>query len=113
MDMAATNALFWTLKGWDGSEDMVTWAAPHCSHYPESPRVEVLSFTMLKTLIITLQGVAAVYSLVGALVGSDTFMVEMSVDLIFFPLAILGLLRLCAAACSRIISHTRCGMTSN
>lgn len=97
IDIAATNAIFWTSKGWDGSENMVTSAALHCTRLPEHSRVELMSVAMLKTLIVTLQGVSALYSLVGNLAGVDVYMAYMGVDSIFFPLAIIGLLRLCAA----------------
>jgi MFS family permease len=55
---------------------------------------------MLKTVITTLQGGAAAYSLVGSFLGLPNvgFITLMGLDMVFYPLAILGLLRLCAAA---------------
>lgn len=78
---------------------MVSIAAPYCSRTPGGTHVEWYSVTMLKTVITTLQGLSALYSLVGSLAGipNTSFAEHMGVDIIFFPLAILGLLRLCAA----------------
>lgn len=99
-DLAASNAIFWTTKGWNGGEDMVSVAAPHCLRTPEFTHVRIFSVTMLKTTITTLQGISALFSLIGALAGYTNINVDwvMGVDAIFLPLAILGLLRLSAAA---------------
>ncbi|KAI1406129.1 hypothetical protein F4819DRAFT_286954 [Hypoxylon fuscum] len=99
-DMAATNALFWTSRGWDGSEEMVNLSSPYCTHLPEHTHMTLLSREFLKTVIITLQGTQAVVALGMALGGksaSDGFVTYMGVDLIFFPLAYIGLLRLFCA----------------
>ncbi|KAF2011691.1 hypothetical protein BU24DRAFT_287178 [Aaosphaeria arxii CBS 175.79] len=97
-DLAAANAIFWTNKGWDGSEEMARISAPHCIRYPEHTYVRIFSIATFKTLITTLQGVAAVYTLVGSLTGlADVdFIQQLGVDMIFYPLAVIGLLRLCA-----------------
>jgi hypothetical protein len=78
---------------------MVHVAAPLCLRYPESTHVELMSLTMLKTIITTLQGVSALYTLIGAVSGAALpgIAVGFGVDTLFFPLAILGLLRLFAA----------------
>ncbi|KAI1385461.1 uncharacterized protein F4822DRAFT_345042 [Hypoxylon trugodes] len=95
--MAATNALFWTGKGWDGSEEMLSRGFAHCAHMPEHSRVKLLSWEMAKTVIITLQGAQPFYCLVCILIGSMDVNTNMAMDGIFPSLAILGLLRLCAA----------------
>jgi hypothetical protein len=95
-DLAATNAIFWTASGWNGDESMVELAAPWCIKVPESSHVELLSITMLKTFIVTLQGASALYALVKFLRGTGDM--PMGLDTIFFPLATFGLLRLFAAA---------------
>lgn len=96
-DLAASNAIFWTSRGWDGDESMVAMATPYRVQCPEKTHIGIFSFTMLKTIIVTLQGVSALYSLFGH--GDlDNPAVAMGLDAIFFPLAVLGLLRLCAAA---------------
>ena len=99
-DLAASSAIFWTANEWDGGEHMVAIAAPYCSRCPEGTHVQLFSITMLKTTITTLQGLSALFSLIGQLAGlrSVQFNAFMGVDMIFFPLSILGLLRLCAAA---------------
>ena len=98
-DLAATNAIFWTSNGWNGGEEMVTACAPHCLRLPEHTHVEVASLTTLKTIITTLQGVSALYILIGAMSGAALpgVAIGFGIDAVFFPLAILGLLRLCAA----------------
>ncbi|XP_014562415.1 hypothetical protein COCVIDRAFT_84363, partial [Bipolaris victoriae FI3] len=99
-DFAASNAIFWTSNGWDGSEQMTSATAQYCLRYPETTHARPLSLTTLKTVITTLQGVSALMILIGAISGSSMLSgrVGFGVDTIFFPLAILGLLRLCAAA---------------
>ncbi|KAF2653847.1 hypothetical protein K491DRAFT_694379 [Lophiostoma macrostomum CBS 122681] len=99
-DLGASNAIFWTSKGWKGGEEMSVVAAPYCSRCPEDTHTQLNSVAMLKTVITTLQGGAAAYSLIGSLLGLTNvgFITLMGLDMIFYPLAILGLLRLCAAA---------------
>jgi hypothetical protein len=99
-DLAATNAIFWTTNGWNGDESMVTSSMPYRVQVPQKTHVQVFSVTMLKTIIVSLQGVSAMYSLIGGLTGSVSKggLSGLGVDTVFFPLASLGLLRLCAAA---------------
>jgi hypothetical protein len=101
-DLAATNAIFWTTKGWNGEESMVISAMPFQIQVSQKSHIDIFSITMLKTVIITLQGCSALYSLTGGLAGSIPTSMNVAMgsgmDVIFFPLAILGLLRLCAAA---------------
>lgn len=100
VDIAAANAIFWTTDGWDGSESMVDRSLLHCTHLPDLPRVALLSSDMLKTTIVTLQGVQTFVILIRALGGgspSDTFVLNMAVDFIFSPLSFIGLLRLASA----------------
>ncbi|KAH9905300.1 hypothetical protein F4778DRAFT_802788 [Xylariomycetidae sp. FL2044] len=96
--MAASNALFWTSRGWDGSEAMVRAARPLGTRLPEHARVEWVSSEMLWTVVVTLQGASAVYSLVGGLTGLAYFNSALALDSIFFPMAVFGLMRLCAGA---------------
>lgn len=97
-DAAATNALFWTSRGWDGSEAMIGASLPYCTHLPA--RVALFSREMAKTIIVTLQGLQAGIPLVIGLRttrAADSFVHWVGVDTVFFPLAILGLLRLFSA----------------
>ncbi|KAI1137161.1 hypothetical protein F5Y05DRAFT_388330 [Hypoxylon sp. FL0543] len=58
--LAATNSLFWTPKGWNGSEDMVTRALPYCTRLPRGSRLKLFSWETAKTIITTIQGSQAV-----------------------------------------------------
>lgn len=93
--VAAANALFWTSQGWNGSEKMASCSIDYCTYLPDTTRLEVLSWDFAKTLITTLQGLQAIYKLGGnpSAIGS----LDATVDIIFSPLAILGLYRLSAA----------------
>jgi hypothetical protein len=81
---------------------MVIRAPSYCVQMPRKSHIELFSVTMLKTVIITLQGVSALYSLIGGLVGSNStarnVAAGLGMDVVFLPLTIIGLLRLCAAA---------------
>ncbi|KAF2851798.1 hypothetical protein T440DRAFT_467573 [Plenodomus tracheiphilus IPT5] len=75
-------------------------AEPHCVRSPDSTHARILSIAMVKIIIATLQGISPLCSVIGSLTNtldSANFKGVASVDTIFFPLAILGLLRLCAA----------------
>ncbi|KAF4442923.1 hypothetical protein F53441_11567 [Fusarium austroafricanum] len=97
-DLAATNALFWTDRGWDGSEVMIQYSRSQCVQLPDGSRVALLSRDAIKTLIITVQGVQAIILLLGSQVdpSAPSFTILMAVDIIFFPMALFGLLRLCS-----------------
>lgn len=97
VDMAAANAIFWTDKGWDGSEEMATRSVRYCVTPPPSSHASLLSWEFLKTAIVTLQGVQALYVFGGGITGA-TKMPRFALDTIFFPAAFLGLLRLFAAS---------------
>lgn len=108
-DMAAANALFFTpgsrpVAGgraraavWDGSEDMAVASRGLAVRLPEHGRVELLSATMLKSVIVTLQGMGAFWVLVKGVVTDGGYATTLAVDSIFGPLAVCGLLRLLAA----------------
>ncbi|KAI1343408.1 hypothetical protein F5Y15DRAFT_233327 [Xylariaceae sp. FL0016] len=95
-DMAASNTTFWTSRGWDGSEAMVVESLPHCVHLPEHARIKWFSREMIKTVVVTLQGTQALYLLIYGFTNPNTnFINTLAVNTIFFPLAWIGLLRLC------------------
>jgi hypothetical protein len=96
-DMAASNALFWTTRGWDGSEEMIQRSRLYCLKFPDKPRTTIFSKSFVKTAVVTIQGVQAIIVLVRGVVTNNIFMLNIAIDKIFFPLAILGLLRLFAA----------------
>ncbi|KAH7251308.1 hypothetical protein BKA59DRAFT_500083 [Fusarium tricinctum] len=98
-DFAATNALFWTDHGWDGTEDIIKYSRPRCVQLPDSNMVTLLSRDTIKTLIITIQGLQAIILLLGSQIdpAAPRFTIFMAVDIIFFPMALFGLLRLCSS----------------
>ncbi|KAL2689083.1 hypothetical protein Neosp_003135 [[Neocosmospora] mangrovei] len=94
-DLAATNALFWTNGRWNGSEDITKGIHQHYVHLPEGTQASLFSREMVKTLIVTFQGLQAITLLSGGLTeGAIGFTKWMAVDIIFFPIALIGLLRL-------------------
>jgi hypothetical protein len=102
--MAASNANFWDGHSWNGSEAMIIRSRRFLTRPPSRSRISLLSASGAKTLIVTLQGAQAVYMLTGALLNhsippSENSMLALELNLatLFFPLAILGLLRLPAA----------------
>ena len=95
-DLAASSANFWTSRGWDGSEEMVGRSRAYCTKLPDSSRATLLSGSSIKTLIITLQGAQALYTLVEGL-KNGIYGSTVAIDSIFFPLAVFGLVRLSAA----------------
>ncbi|KUJ16599.1 uncharacterized protein LY89DRAFT_87973 [Mollisia scopiformis] len=95
LDLAATNAIFWDGHKWDGSEDMIQRSRDFCIRGPSHHHIDPLSMSTIVTLVVTLQGVQALYSLVHGTQGLYAYTVALNT--IFFPLATLGLLRLPAA----------------
>ncbi|KAM7189825.1 hypothetical protein V8F33_009851, partial [Rhypophila sp. PSN 637] len=98
-DLAASNTLFWTSNGWDGSEQMADSALSYCSRLPENTRVAFLSGEMVKTLILTLQGCQVVFMTINMFKLSTLdegwpFSARMKLDLLFFHIALVGLMRI-------------------
>ncbi|GKU04898.1 hypothetical protein FLAG1_06512 [Fusarium langsethiae] len=100
-DLAPTNAIFWTNRGWDGSEAMIATSAAYCYRFPDNTRISVFSREMITTIIVTAQGLQAMVLLLDGLNKEGNarpgFLKWMAVDAIFFPLSMIGLLRLCCA----------------
>jgi hypothetical protein len=92
--MAASNAYFWTERGWDGTEEMMGKSRVYCTSIPLHHRTELFSKETAKTIAITLQGVQAIYSLIGGLTGQMDYPLTVNLATIFFPLAVFGLMRL-------------------
>ena len=97
IDIAATNALFWTPQGWDGTESIVQRCLPYASHLPRKSRVDLLSLEMVKNVVVFLQGVQAVAALANDFSETAPYTALDAVNGLFLPLAICGLLRLWAA----------------
>ncbi|KAM0819296.1 hypothetical protein AB5N19_05111 [Seiridium cardinale] len=96
-DIAVSNAIFWTSKGWSGSESMLETALPYATRLPEGPMVRILSLEMLKTVIVFLQGIQAVTSIIGNFTSTGDYTTMDTVSGLFIPIGACGLLRLCAA----------------
>lgn len=102
MDMVTANTVFWTSHGWDGCEYLAV-AVQHRRYWtrlPEKPLPPTMS--ILTTLVVAIQGFQAT-----AFAFNSTFARESTTTLhvlsiegglgvhdVFFPVAILGLLRL-------------------
>ncbi|RDW70954.1 hypothetical protein BP6252_07517 [Coleophoma cylindrospora] len=97
MDIAASNALFWTSRGWDGSEAMVVRSRPYARRLPKKANVEIFSLEMLKTIIVVLQGIQALAGILGNFTSTGNYTTMDTVSGLFIPIAMCGLLRLCAA----------------
>jgi hypothetical protein len=95
-NLAATNAVFWDGTHWDGSEEKMARMRGKATKLPSYHRVSVFSTSALGTLIITLQGIQAIYDLIVNAIGS-VHPGGHPISKVFFPLAIFGLIRLPAA----------------
>jgi hypothetical protein len=89
-DLAASNAIFWTENGWDGSDKMIDLSKAHCTILPDRTWVSLVSWSTVQTVIVTLQGAESLY----ALFNLRIYSFHMALDKIFYPLAVLSLLRL-------------------
>lgn len=97
VDMACANTLFWTDRGFDGSEERCRASRPLCTEAPPHSRLRILSAASATTLVITLQAAGFMFSILNNLINGGSWSNELAVDYIFSPLAFLGLLRLGAA----------------
>jgi hypothetical protein len=96
-DMAASNALFWTADGWDGSEAMMVRSRIYCERQPRRTTVQLFSVSTGKTVVITAQGIQALALIITGITKFSRFFIKIGMPNIFFPFAVLGLVRLCAA----------------
>jgi hypothetical protein len=98
-DLAAVNAAFWDPKSrrWDGSEITLLLSRRYLSTPPQSSHVKIASGSTLATIALTLQGVQAIFFMVGNAVTKTIGFAE-GLPGTFVPLGLLGLLRLPAAS---------------
>ena len=97
--MAATNTAFWVENGWDGSESIMVKSRAYCTRLPEQNRALLLSESTVKTTIVTLQGVQAIWEIIiipRSFTKSPRY-IPFSLATLFMPFAIYGLFRLPAA----------------
>jgi hypothetical protein len=91
--MAGSNAAIFAARGWDGSEALLrlldhSWL----TRTPSSTRIKILSVSTIGTIVVSVQGMQALYELI--------FQIKTGVPLIqglggvFLPLAVFGLFRL-------------------
>jgi hypothetical protein len=97
-DMAISNAVLWTSRGWSGSEDLMR----KCRFLYKAPRgrkghIDVVSASMMTTVVVTLQGIQALYLFITGIKDITGFNNNLALNTIFSPVAIFGLLRLPAA----------------
>jgi hypothetical protein len=97
--MAASNAVFWTTERWDGSEEMIQKSRGYCLREPAHTHIDLVSGTSAKTLVVTLQGVEAIYTILLGIAEPrwNEYARTLAFNHIFGPLAVFGLLRLPAA----------------
>lgn len=96
--MAASNAIFWDGYHWDGSEEMIQRSRDLCIRAPKHHHIDPLSGSTIVTIIVTLQGVQAIYSIIyGSVSPTASYSASVAISTIFYPLASLSLLRLPAA----------------
>jgi len=100
IDMAASNAVFWHADdgGWNGSEQMMTKCRPWITKLPESTHTAICSGSAIATVAIALQGVREVYLEIQSWKHqARTRSYDVNLTDVFFPLAIISLIRLVAA----------------
>lgn len=96
-DMAASNASFWTERGWDGSESIMEKSRKSWTRLPNHARIDIFSASAAKTIVVALQGAQAIYILLKRFSKNPGEFVDLAMDSIFFPVAVFGLLRLPAS----------------
>lgn len=98
-DLAAVNAAFWDtkLRRWDGTHHTLVLSRRYLTTPPESSHVKLVSGSTLATVVLTLQGVQALFYLVGTAVSTFIGFPD-GLPTTFLPIGLLGLLRLPAAA---------------
>jgi hypothetical protein len=101
-DLAACNAAFWNGKTWDGSEAIMMKSRQWAIMLPPKSHVQLFSGSTLATCITTLQGLQAMYDIVGHGYKKTHAGVPPGLPGLFYPIAIMGLLRL---PCALWLTH--------
>jgi hypothetical protein len=94
-DLAASNVAFWTGREWDGSEKIMVESRAWITQRPSRNRVSFVSISMLGTIIVTIQGVQALYQL-SQIIWTRISPIQALGD-VFIPIALGSLFRLPAA----------------
>ncbi len=93
--MAVTNAIFWTGRGWDGSEAAVRKYQRWLVRTPTKSTVELLSAPMVAVVVVIGQGGLALYQAI-AIAAQGRLMFD-GLASVFLPLSIVSLFRLLPA----------------
>jgi hypothetical protein len=95
-DMAASNAIFWNGRRWDGSEEMMSMSRDWVTKVPEKTHVSLVSPSTLATIAMTLQGAGALQHILQ--IGTSNWRAPgLALPNIFYPIAVLSFARLPAS----------------
>jgi hypothetical protein len=89
-DMAASNAAIWGGDKWVSAEHLMVRSRNGITKLPESSHIKLMSGSFLTSVAVTIQGVSGLYYVIQSAPGN-------AFPTIFYPLAVMGLLRLQAA----------------
>ena len=95
-DMAASNAIFWNGRRWDGSEEMMYKSRDWVTKVPEKTHVSLVSSSTLATIAMTLQGAGALSHIL-QISTSNWRAPGLALPNIFYPIAVLSFARLPAS----------------
>ncbi|KAH8882997.1 hypothetical protein GQ53DRAFT_664608 [Thozetella sp. PMI_491] len=96
-DLAATNALFWTSTGWDGSDEMAARSLMFALRFPQTGHSPLFSADTAKTVVTTLQGLQTLAMFYGPIVDKTEKPPSFALGSLFSGVALWGLIRLLAA----------------
>ena len=98
-DMAACNAVFWDGERgrWDGSEEIMVRSRAWITKLPEQKHIPILSASSVVTLVLTIQGLQAIFLSVSGLNPDGGYRFAQGLPNLFLPLGCLAVGRLPAA----------------
>lgn len=92
-DVAAANAFFWAMQ----DEAVAERSRSFCTRLLHRSRTDVLSWNMIKTVIVGLQAAQAAYDFSASLYGTSNSIYQIAYNNVFLPIGFPGFYRLCAA----------------
>lgn len=99
LDLAGSNTLFWDGNCWNGSESILYQSRKWIIRTPDKSHTSLLSVSGFATIAVTLQGMQAIFAaLSGLVIPNGLFGIQDGLPGLFLPLAVMGLLRVQAAA---------------
>jgi hypothetical protein len=96
-DLAATNTIFWYEGRWDGSESVLQKSRGYLVSPPEKPYTKAISASSLSSFTVAFQGAQALAILIQLQLPNPNASFGSDLTTLFFPLALIGILRLPAA----------------